>query len=122
VREEGGSYGLVIRELEPRQSASNGQAVPDPELLYKLTLDGKEQLVRGATIAQLSVRALREILATGNRSWVYGFAAPSNGFAIPTSVVAPSLLFEDIEVKKRSEPNKRPPLIPRPPLAATESR
>jgi hypothetical protein len=119
VREEGLPYGLVVKELELRASASNGQVIPEPELVYRLTPDGKEELVRGATFGPLSVRDLRDILAAGRDAAAHSFAMPSaGGFGIPATVVSPSLLFEDVEVKRRTEPNKRPPLVPRPAMRA----
>lgn len=121
VREDGQGYGLVITELEPRAAGSNGQVVPEPRLAYKVTLDNKKQLVRGAIIAAMSVRDLKDILAAGRTPYFFGYAAPSaGGFAIPTSVVSPGLLFEDVEIKQRPEPSKRPPLVPRPPLTPTK--
>jgi predicted Zn-dependent protease len=119
VREEGLSYGLVVKELELRASASNGQVVPEPELVYRVTPDGKEELVRGATFGPLSVRDLRDILAAGRDAAAHSFAIPSaGGFGVPATVVSPSLLFDDVEVKRRTEPNKRPPLVPKPPVSA----
>jgi len=48
---------------------------------------------------------------------VYSFVAESDGgLDTPVSVVAPSLLFEDIEVRGPTTPSKRPPVVPRPPL------
>jgi TldD protein len=117
AREEGSTFGVIIRELEPRSAGTNGQAPADPDLVYKVSLDGKEELVRGARFGPLSVRTLREILAAGNDVNSYHYTVPSQGgFYIPSTVIAPSLLFEDIHLKKRAEPNKRPPLVPRPGL------
>jgi predicted Zn-dependent protease len=119
VREEGGRYGLVVTELEARAAASSGQAMPQPELMYRLTLDGKEELVRGATISPISVRDLKDIVAAGRESHVYGVAGPSpGGFAVLSSFVSPSLLFEEVEVKRPTRPFKRPPLLPHPHFAA----
>ena len=70
-----------------------------------------------ATIAPLSVRELRDVLATGQSGAVYGFVTENDaGTDIPASIVAPAMLFEDIEIRGPSTPNKRPPLVPRPPL------
>jgi predicted Zn-dependent protease len=116
VREDGASHGLIIRELEARPSATNGQAPPDPVLAYEVTLDGKERLVRGGKFGQMSIRVLRDILATGSDVETYDYVESTGGFAIPASVASPSLLFEDIEVKRRTEPNKSAPIVPRPPI------
>jgi predicted Zn-dependent protease len=102
-----------------------------PLLVYRVYVaDGREELMCGARLTGMNLRALRDVAGIGNDSTVYSFfqnAAP--GFAgtalgtfgsaqggVPSSVVAPSLLFEDVEVRgARGEP-RRPPLVPAPPL------
>lgn len=118
VREENGSHGLIIRELKPRPSATSGQAPPDPVLVVEVGLDGKERLVRGGKFGQLSVRVLRDVVATGTDVSIYDYAEPNpTGMVTTASVASPSLLFEDIEVKRKNEPNKSAPIVTRPPLA-----
>jgi hypothetical protein len=105
---------MIVTEFEPRASSSSGKALPPPQLTYKLYLDGREELVRGATLSEMSVRDLKDILATGREPAVYHVVVPTAGFAIPCSVVAPALLFEDVEIQKVATPQKRPPSWPRP--------
>lgn len=117
VRDDGGTYGLIIRELQARPSSTSGQAPPDPLLVYEVGLDGRERLVRGGRFGQMSVRVLREILASGTEPSIHDTAEPSpSGLMTTASVVAPALLFEDIEVKRRNEPNKTAPIVTRPAL------
>jgi len=102
-----------------------------PLLVYRVYVaDGREELMRGARLTGLNLRTLRDVAGIGNDATVYSFfqnATP--GFAgtalgtfgsaqggVPSSVVVPSLLFEDVEVRgARGEP-RRPPLVPAPPL------
>jgi hypothetical protein len=117
VREQGGAFGLVVTELAPRTSASNGDAMPVPEVVYRVAPDGKETLLRGAQFTGMTVRDLREVLGAGRELGSYSFVAESDGgLDIPVSVVAPALLFEDIEVRGPTTPSKRPPVVPRPSL------
>lgn len=117
VREQGGEFGLIVTELSPRTSASNGDAMPAPEKAFRVGLDGKETLLRGAQFTGMTVRDLREVLGAGRELGSYSFVAESDGgLDIPVSVVAPSLLFEDIEVRGPTTPSKRPPAVPRPAL------
>lgn len=117
VREQDGKFGLVVTELAPRTSASNGDAMPAPEVVYRLDPDGKETLLRGAQFTGMTVRDLRDVVAAGRELGVYSFVAESDGgLDTPVSVVAPALLFEDIEVRGPTTPSKRPPVVPRPPL------
>jgi TldD protein len=104
-----------------------------PLMVYKIyPEDGREEVIRGARIIGVNTRALRNLGGVGNDDFVYnymqsqvaGFAGTALGAfgsaqgGLPASVVAPSLLFEELEVRgARGEP-KRLPLLPAPPLTA----
>jgi hypothetical protein len=110
-----------------------GNAATDrlPLVVYKLyPVDGREELVRGARITGFSPRSLRNIAGIGNDDFVYNYMQSQvNGIAgtalgafgsaqsgLPAAVVAPSLLFEEVEVRgARGEP-KRLPILPEPPM------
>ncbi len=112
-----------------------GNAATDrlPLVVYKIyPSDGHEELVRGARITGFSPRMLRNIAGIGSDQFVYNymqsqvagvsgtalgaFGTAQNG--LPATVVAPSLLFEEIEVRgARGEP-KRMPILPEPPMTA----
>lgn len=110
-----------------------GNAATDrlPLVVYKLyPADGREEIVRGARVTGFSPRSLRNITGIGNDDFVYNYMQSQvNGIAgtalgafgsaqsgLPASVVAPSLLFEEVEVRgARGEP-KRLPILPEPPM------
>lgn len=117
VRDEGGASGLVITELEPRASGSNGQGVPAPVMAWLVGADGKERLVRGAELSPMSVRDLKRIVAAGRERGIWSVSAPTpGGFDLQASVVAPSLLFSDLEVRRPVRSFKRPPTVTPPPV------
>jgi len=80
-----------------------------PRILYRVHSDGTRQLVRGAVFDELDTRSLRSgIVAAGDDEYV----ANSLG-AIPTTTIAPSLLFDDIGVKRATlEQQKLPYYAP----------
>ncbi len=104
-----------------------------PLLIYKVyPEDGREEVIRGARIIGVNSRSLRNLAGIGNDNFVYnymqsqiaGFSGTALGAfgsaqgGLPASVVAPSLLFEELEVRgARGEP-KRLPLLSAPPLSA----
>ena len=104
-----------------------------PLMVYKVyPADGREEPIRGSRIIGVNTRALRNLGGVGNDDLVYnymqsqvaGFSGTALGAfgsangGLPASVVAPSLLFEELEVRgARGEP-KRLPLLPAPPLTA----
>ncbi|MGB8323819.1 MAG: metallopeptidase TldD-related protein [Candidatus Acidiferrum sp.] len=151
-REEKLEFCMVVREMDnPSLSilhqedftdllaSFGGNAATDrlPLIVYKVyPKDGREELVRGARITGFSPRSLRNIAGIGNDDYVYNYmqsqVAGVSGTALgafgtaqsglPASVVAPSLLFEEIEVRgARGEP-KRLPLLPEPPMSAKASK
>ena len=104
-----------------------------PLIVYKIyPEDRREEMIRGARIIGLNTRMLRNLGGIGNDDFVYNYMQSQvSGFAgtalgafgsaqsgLPASMVAPSLLFDDLEVRgARGEP-KRLPLLPAPSLTA----
>jgi predicted Zn-dependent protease len=95
---------------------------------------GREEMIRGSRIIGLNSRVLRNVAGIGNDSFVYNYMqSQMNGFAgtalgafgsaqlgLPASMVAPSLLFEELEVRGARGEAKRLPLLPPPPMSATK--
>ena len=82
-----------------------------PRLLYKVwTKDGHEELVRGAVLGDLDVRALRsDIVAAGD-----DFYIENQSQSIPHSIVAPSILIDELEVKRANQNKEKLPEYPAP--------
>lgn len=92
---------------------------------------GREEMIRGSRIVGLNSRALRNLAGIGNDSFVFNYMQSQiNGFSgtalgafgsaqngLPASVVAPSLLFEELEVRGARGEAKRLPLLPPPPMS-----
>jgi len=110
---------------------SSGERVP--LRLYRVYVsDGHEELVRGGHIEGLTMRNLRSMLAVGDDTAVYTYMQnPANGFAgtalgafgsaqsgggIPSTVVTPSLLLDEVEIRGFHGEPRRLPLVPAPPL------
>ncbi len=115
VQDEGGEYGIVIQRLSERAYSTSGMAPPPPERMFKLFPDGRQVLVRGASLSEMSVRDLRGILAAGRTPNVFSYVVPwSSGIGSPSSVVAPDLLLEEVELTKAKRSTQRPKVLPRP--------
>ena len=81
-----------------------------PRLLYRISLDGKRELVRGAVLDDIDQRAMRSsIESAGNDLWVSNFFGDP-----PTTVVAPALLFSDATVRRANAKNDKLPFYPPP--------
>jgi TldD protein len=108
---------------------ASGERVP--LLFYRVYVaDGREELVRGGHIEGLTLRSLRNVLNIGSDLAVYSYLQnPAGGFAgtalgafggaqggIPSTVIAPSLLLEEVEIRGFHGEPRRLPLVPAPPL------
>jgi TldD protein len=112
-------------------SGGLGSGMRMPLLVYRVYVtDGREEPVRGGVINGLTLRSLRNMLAIGNDSAVYTYMQnASDGLSetalgsfgsiqggIPSTVIAPSLVLDDVEVRGFHGEPRRLPLVPPPPL------
>ena len=106
-KEQGRPYGYYVETTGPRLS---------PRLLWRVYVsDGHMELVRGAVINQLDTRTLRsDIIAAGNDAYVYNRAEPE-----ASAIVAPSLLFDELEIQRANHTREKLPAYPAPPLSST---
>ncbi|HET7150594.1 MAG TPA: metallopeptidase TldD-related protein, partial [Candidatus Acidoferrum sp.] len=104
ITDQGLPYGYRVETL--------GQPGNTPRLLYRIyAKDGHEELVRGAVFNELDTRALRtDVIAAGNDPLV-----SNRPGGIPTTVISPSLLFDELEVKRADTSKDKLPEYPPPP-------
>lgn len=103
ILDQGLPYGYRVDTLGPGNT---------PRLLYRVYKDGHEQLVRGAVFNELDIRALRsDLIAVGNDPLVNNRTG-----SVPVTVISPSLLFDELEVKRADTSKDKLPDYPAPPL------
>jgi predicted Zn-dependent protease len=104
VREQGKPYGYFADTLGPGNT---------PRVLYRVwAKDGHAELVRGAAFNELDVRSLRNnLVAAGN-----DLLTNNRVGNLATTVVAPSILFDELEVKRADAVNDKLPEYSPPPL------
>jgi TldD protein len=87
----------------------------NPRLLYRVYVsDGHQELVRGAVFNELDTRTLRSnLVAAGNDPLV-----SNREGAVPTTVISPSILFDELEVKRTDSKNAKLPEYPPPTITA----
>jgi hypothetical protein len=84
-----------------------------PRLLYRVHPDGSRQLVRGAVFDELDNRSLRsDIVAAGSDAYISNTLG-----AVPQTTIAPSMLFDDIGVKRATLEQQKLPYYAPPALA-----
>ncbi len=143
VKKRGLEYGITIRELGSSgmgmeeqamamMSAMTGRGDKNRNVLlaYKVYLDGREELVRGARLSGMSAASFRDIVGASKSAAVYTAAQMPHfdfsmisrfggeGVSAPlVSYVVPSLLFDDLTLSKPTAELPKPPFSS-PPAAA----
>jgi len=137
-KERNKPYGILIRKLDFPSSASmeelrrlvqasgGSHAITAPLLAFKVYPDGREELVRSLVFHGVSSRSFKDIVAASDENYVFDlidsdaiFARMGAGSYITTaSVIAPAVLFEEMELAPVEEEKPQPPIVPAPPLGA----
>ncbi len=106
ARDEGLEFGLRIESME----AGGYGGLGDPIYAYKVYVDdGREELIRGMEFLPTETRSLRRILAAGTERKVYNSPA-----GIPVSIIAPAIVFEELELTKIEREFDKLPILKSP--------
>jgi TldD protein len=132
----GRAYGLLVRKMDfpssgsieearrvMQASAGSTRPVSAPILVYKVYPDGREELVRGLRFRDFNGKSLKDIMAVGDDSVTLEymengapFAILGRGYTAEVSVVAPSLLIDDLQLLAVEEELPKLPLVSAPDL------
>lgn len=99
-------YGILVRRMGDL----------NPIVAYKVyAADGREEALRGIEFTGAGFRPLRDIVAASREMYVFNFRHASSGRSVvPASIVAPSILVQEMEVKKTERKPERLPYLPHP--------
>ena len=135
-------FGLLIRKMDfPSAAAAedlrnmfSGQGQDQtptsmPLAVYKVYVaDGHEEPVRGLRFHGFSVRSLKDIIAASDTPTVFhfidagaAFAQLEGSYGAETSVIAPSVLIDDVELRGGEEQRPNLPIVPHPYFSAARS-
>jgi hypothetical protein len=132
-------FGIIVRKMDFPSTASGNEVrrlmsgaarsggarpVSLPLRIYRVYPDGREEMVRGLRFRALNVRSLKDIAAAGDDMNVLNFQENGQPFALigagsetaETSVVAPSLLIDDLELVRMEDEQPKLPIVPAPEL------
>jgi len=103
-RQQERPYCYSVETLGPRLS---------PRLLYRVwTKDGRRELVRGAEFEELDTRSLRsDVIAAGN-----DYLVSNRLGSAPRTIISPSILFDELVVKRADQAKEKLPEYPAPAL------
>lgn len=132
-------YGIIVKKMDYPSSASVEEArrlisgaqsggsrpISLPLLVYRVYPDGREELVRGLRFAGLNTRSFKDVVAAGDDAAAFDFLdnqAPfalmgGAGYVSNATVVAPSLLIDDLELHPLEDELPKLPVVPAPDLS-----
>ncbi len=118
-KERNKPYGILIRKLDSPGSASGAHAIALPLLAYRVYPDGREELVRRLQFHGVSTRSFKDIVSASDENYVLDLidANPRGNFITTASVIAPGVLFEELELAPAEEETPQPPIVPAPTLS-----
>ena len=144
-RQRNKAYGILVRKIDfpssasldefrrlataAAQSGGSTRLVSEPLLLYKIYPDGREELVRSMRFRGVSTRSFKDIIAASDENYVLDFIdsnAPlalmgAGSFVTTASVIAPAVLFDEMEFEPIHEDVPKPPIVPAPALSGGSS-
>src|SRR6185436_10739828 len=102
------TFGYIVRGVR-----SDGQPGGGPMIdsVVKVTLDGKETAVRGLRFASVPPTAFRDLSEASKERVMFSYRA---GPIAAVSVIAPSLIFEELEVQRTRDILQKPAIVPSP--------
>jgi hypothetical protein len=114
--------GDEMRRLMGGGGAAGGRPVSMPLYVYRLFTDGHEEMIRGVKLRGVNARSLKDILAAGNDPYTFNYLENGAPFALlgfggssaEVSIVAPSVLIDDLEMTKVDDVLPKLPVVPSP--------
>lgn len=89
----------------------------EPTMVWRVYADGRaDELVRGVDVVGTPKTVLQKIIAAGDDFAVFNGVCGAESGWVPVSAVAPSLLFSEVEIEKKSKTATKRPILPAPPL------
>jgi hypothetical protein len=106
------TYGYIVRRIAaPGDAPGGGPGGPVILDVVKVTLDGREEPVRGLRFGSVPSTAFRDILEASEERVLHNYRVDAGTAA---SIIAPNLIFEELELQKTREIVQKPPVVPPP--------
>jgi len=105
-------FGYIVRAIaSPGDVQGGGPGGPIMLEAVKVTSDGREETVRGLRFGNTPSTAFRDILDASEERVLHNYRIDG---VTPGSIIAPSLIFEELEVQRTREIVQKPPVVPSP--------
>jgi hypothetical protein len=141
LKADGRAFGYILRALGPAgpggdpeemfvmmSAGPSGPSGPAIVRAYRVAADGTETLVRGLQLGQVTHTAYRDLVEASSERTLYSYRAtvpqalrmatlmaggqPPGDVVV--SLIAPSLIFGELEIETPDRPFQKPPIVPSP--------
>ncbi|MCY4060677.1 MAG: metallopeptidase TldD-related protein [Gammaproteobacteria bacterium] len=115
AEKEGKPFGLLFDRIQGGFTIT-GRSLPNafnvtPTVVYRINLDGSEELVRGVDLIGTPLTAFSRIVAAGDDLEVFNGTCGAESGPVPVSAASPSILVSQIEVQKKDKSQTRLPIL-----------
>jgi hypothetical protein len=105
-------FGYIVRAIaSPGDMPGSGPGGPILLEAVRVTPDGREEPVRGLRFGNTPSTAFRDILDASEERVLHNYRIDG---VTPGSIIAPSLIFEELEIQRTREIVQKPPAVPSP--------
>jgi predicted Zn-dependent protease len=104
------TFGYIVRGVRSDGQGGAGSG-PGIDQIVKILLDGTEEPVRGMRFSSVTPTAFRDLSEASRERALYSYRA---GATSAVSVIAPSLIFEELEIQRIRDILQKPPVVPSP--------
>lgn len=118
IKRQGKPYGFIVEDLGGGYTLT-GTGLPqsfklEAKRVFKVYPDGRKEVVRGLDVVGTPLVSFNKILAAGDDDTVFNGSCGADSGWVPQSNIAPSLLFENLEMEKTRKSDFKPPVLPAP--------
>lgn len=118
VKERGLEFGLLIDDISGGFTFTD-RYMPNSfrvssTVVYKIHLDGSEELVRGVNLIGTPLTAFSNIVAASDEYNVFNGICGAESGSVPVSAVAPAVLIRQVEVQKQQKSQESLPILSKP--------
>ena len=104
LKDQDKTFGYIVRSI-------GGGNAPTMADVVRVSLDGTEVPVRGLRFAAITAPTFRNILDASTERPLYNYMTASGD---TVSVIAPSMIFEELEIQQTKDIVQKPPIVPSP--------